>query len=87
MNLRGLHLEDVTMPGRHIEVEAARLQVSPVAIVACNVEQIIESPLSAVEVGERETDVTLALVRGVIHGDEQALARRPLPHAGDESAG
>ena len=86
-NLRGLHPEDVTMPGRHIEIETARLQVFSIAIVAGIAEQILESPLSAVEVGERETDATLTLVRGVIHGDEQALAIRFLPHAGDESVG
>ena len=76
--------KNMVLPRRHIQVQAARLQVVSVALVPGIAEHIFESPLSVIEVGEREPDVALAGVSGIIYGDDQAFAVRPLPRAGDE---
>jgi len=77
----------VVLPWTYIQVEAACLQIAAFAIVKGIAEQIREPPLSAVEVGEWKPDVTLTLLSGVIHGDDQPLAVGLLPGAGDEIVG
>ena len=75
------------MPRRHIQVQSTGLQVIPVAIVSRILKQILEAPRPAAQIGEGQPDVALAVVGGVIHGDEQALAAGILPGVGDELVG
>ncbi len=75
------------MPRSYIQVQPSGLQVGPIAIVPCLAKQILQPPLSAGKVGEREPDVRLTAVRSVIHADEQALAAGILPGAGGETVG
>jgi hypothetical protein len=82
--LRAPHLENVVLPRGHIQVQSARLQVGPVAIVPGLAKQVLKAPRPTAEVGEGEPDVTLALVGRVIHGDEQAVAAGALPGVGNE---
>ena len=38
---------------------------------------ILETPVASIEARERQRDVALALVGGVVHGDQQPLAAGP----------
>src|SRR5262245_19731109 len=78
-------LEHVIAPRRQIEIETARNDIGSVAIVGGRSHQILQLYRAAIEVRQRKTDVALTLVRGIVRGDEQALAVVALPAPGDEA--
>jgi hypothetical protein len=73
------HLEHVVSPGRHVEVEASGREVASVAIVAARTHQVLEAQRVSGQVGKREPYVALALVPGVVDGDQPSLAVPTLP--------
>src|SRR5262249_12854425 len=77
--------KDGCLPGRRIHVESARLQVATIAVVDGCRELILEAPLPAIEIRERQPHVALALVGGIVDGHQQALAARTLPGEGHET--
>ena len=61
------------------------LQIAAIAIVDDFLELILEPPLTATEIRERQPDVTLALVGCIVHRHQQPLAVRALPGEGQEA--
>src|SRR6267143_6447697 len=72
---------------RKVQKEAAREDVGSVAIVGGGSHQVLELYRVALEVRERQTDIALALVAGIVDGHEETLAVLPLPAPGDEAVG
>src|SRR5262245_43374902 len=79
------HVEDVAAPRRQVQIEAARLEVAAVAIVAGVAGEVLQPHRAAGQPGPGRTDVALAPVAGVVDGDEQAPAVRTLPGPGEEA--
>jgi hypothetical protein len=77
----------MVLPRTDIEIQTARLQLLSVAMVPGFAEQIREVPLPAVHVGKWQLNVTLTAMRRVIHRNDEVLAPRPTPRAGDEAVG
>src|SRR5438445_4390293 len=78
-------LEDVVAPRRKVQKEAAREDVGSVAIVGGGSHQVLELYRLALEGRERQTDVALALVAGIVDGHDETLAVLPLPAPGEEA--
>ena len=72
-------LEDVILPGTHIQVEPACAQVVAVALVRRVTGQVAQAPTPPREPGERKPEIALAPVRREVHRDEQPLAVCGLP--------
>src|SRR5512144_2299562 len=70
---RGRDGEDVVAPRGHVEVEPLPRQVASPAVVDGRPREVLEAPRPPVEVAPRQRDVALALVIGVVDGDEAAL--------------
>src|SRR6266850_1399278 len=62
---------------RKVQKEAAREDVGSVAIVGGGSHQVLELYRVALEVRERQTDVALAPVAGIVDGHEETLAVLP----------
>jgi hypothetical protein len=73
------HLEDVIAPGWQIEVESLGHEVIAVAIVDGRARQILKSHRTPRQVFKRKMNITLALVPGIVDGDEPPLAVVSLP--------
>ena len=74
----------MVLPGGHIQIKPARLEVFPVAFVIGLAEQVAQPPLVSAKIREREPDITLAGVTGIVHGDKQPGAVGILPSKSDE---
>lgn len=55
------------LPRRHIQVQAATMQVAAIAVVDDPLQLILGPPLAGSEIRERQRHVALTLVRGVVH--------------------
>src|SRR5262249_39545944 len=73
------------LPGGHIQVQTAELQIVAVPVVDLRTQQVLKPPLAASQTRERQPNVALALVRGVVHGREQPLLPGPLPGEDQEA--
>jgi hypothetical protein len=82
MLVQWVHRKHVKHPGAQIELKAARPQVIAIAVVDGLAQFILESPLPGTKIGERKSNVTLALMRRIIHGDESFLALGAGPRKG-----
>src|SRR5215471_15891502 len=81
--LRARRLEHVTLPGRHIEVESARLQIAAVAIVLRSADEIPQAPIFPDEIGERQPDIALAVMVCIVDADDQAIPACAPPGIGN----
>ncbi len=75
----------MALPRAEIEIKAAGLQIVAVAVVDGVAEQVLKPPLRAAEIIERQAEVALALVRGVIHDRQQAVSFAVFPGKRDEA--
>src|SRR5262245_62289691 len=73
------------LPGRDVQVEAARQQVVALARIGGGPDLIDELPLTAREIRERKPHITLALVRSVVDRRQEPLAGGALPREGHET--
>ena len=71
------------MPRRNVEVEALGLELGGVADVFGGSEQVLEMALSVSEIGERDLDVALAGVVGIVDRNKPASAAM-LPRVSQE---
>jgi len=74
-----LYRENMILPGGHIQIQPASLQIPPVPIVAGVTEQIPESPPETANIRKRYPDKALTLMLGIVHGHEQPIAAVILP--------
>src|SRR5215510_6014314 len=83
-----LQNEDASLPGRHVEEQAARLQIVAVPIIPGRVELILDAPFLAGQIRKRQPRIALALIRRVVDGDDQPLHRfSPSPLRGRWAGG
>src|SRR5262247_3773625 len=73
------------LPGRDVQVEAARQQVVALARIGGGPDLIDELPLTPREIRERKPHITLALVRSVVDRRQEPLAGGALPREGHET--
>src|SRR4030095_12521062 len=82
---QGVHLEHVVAPWRECEIQPLRDEVIPVPVEGGRAHQILEPHGATGLVGERETDVALALVPCIVDGGQSPLALASLPAPCDEA--
>src|SRR5277367_6657869 len=78
-------LEYVKAPGRQVEVEPPRHEFISVAIIGAGSGEILESQCAAGQVCKRKTQVTLALILGVVYRDQPPQVVTFLPGTGDKA--
>src|SRR5262245_62167682 len=69
----GVNFEYVVPPGRQIDVELCRREIAACALVLSAAHHIVEANRTAGQIRERQPHVTLTLIAGIVHGDEQPL--------------
>src|SRR5262249_5525838 len=77
--------EDGGLPGRLIQVQSAGLQIVALAVICGMTEQVLKPPLAITEVRERQLDITLALVGGIVHRHQQSVCTGAVPGKGQEA--
>src|SRR5437899_1912129 len=77
--------ENLRLPGSKVQKQALGFQLVAVAVVVGRAELILKPPRFSGQIGERQPQPALALVGGVVHRDDQSLAGRSLPRAGDKT--
>src|SRR5262245_15515286 len=82
---RDFQFEDTCLPRRHVHVQSARLQIVAMPVVSVRSQLIFDPPFFAPKIGERKTNVALALIAGIIHDNQKSFARGPLPGKGKET--
>src|SRR4051794_14291656 len=80
-----LHEESTRLPGRHIQIKSATLQVFAVPIIAGRVELILQAPFVAGQVAPRQADMALTLIRRIIDGNDEPFVTGSLPSGGDKA--
>src|SRR5262245_13371899 len=73
------------VPGRDVQVEAARQQVVAIARIGGGPDLIDELPLTACEIRERKPHIALALVRSIVDRHQEPLASGGLPREGHKT--
>jgi len=63
------HGENAGLPGSHVEGQASPLQVIAIPVEAGRAELIPQQPFLSGEIRERQSDMALALIGGIVHGD------------------
>ena len=76
--------EHAGLPGTFIQVQTVGLQIAAFAVVDGVAQLILKPPGVPLEVGERQSRVTLALVWRVVRSNHNALVAGALPGKGDE---
>lgn len=71
--------KDGGLPRRHVEEEAAAQEIVAVPVVGGGSEQVLKTPILSGQLREGQADVALALVGGVIDGDDEEFRRRAAP--------
>src|SRR5262249_33608387 len=79
------HLEHVVAPRGFVEIEAAREQIAAIPVIGGRSHQILQAHWAPAEIGERQPDVALTLVPGVVHGDQSPLTVRRFPRPRNET--
>lgn len=69
---------------RGVKIQTARSQLAAIAVVDDVSQAILEVPPAAIEIRERQPNVTLTLIGSEVHGHEQAAAGS-LPGEGQET--
>src|ERR1700730_18106325 len=77
--------KDAGLPGRHIQIQPASLQVVAVPLVPSRAELILQLPFLAGEIRKRQPNKTLALVGGIVDGGHERFALRSLPAENQEA--
>jgi len=75
--------EDGGLPGSHVQKQAARLQIIALSFIGGIAELILQPPLGIPEVRERQPDVALTLIGGIVYRDQKLP--RAYPNNGDRT--
>jgi len=74
------HVEDMTLPGRQIDIQPAIPHLVPVALVGVAGHLILEAPRCASQLAPRQVNTSLGWYLSVIHHNERAfVVLRPAP--------
>src|SRR5262245_51943516 len=83
--LRAVEHVDSRLPRTHVEKQAARLQLVAGAGIDVCTQLIVQLPLSVVQRIEGDAQPALALMVGVVDGDQPQFLPRPVPRERNET--
>jgi hypothetical protein len=72
-------------PWGHIQIKTARNKVVAVTVWGYRTHQVLQVDLMPAKLVERNRDITLALIRGVVCDDNERRLARGLPEEADEA--
>jgi hypothetical protein len=74
-----------SLPGSHIQEQAADLEVVAVPFIDRRRELILETPITARKTGKVQPNVTLTLVGSIVYGHDESFIGRSGPGKGQKA--
>lgn len=74
-----MHQKCTCLPRRQVQEQPSSEQVVAVPVIPSRVELILQLPFPSAEIPERQSHMTLTLIRSIVHSDDHVFSLRSMP--------